>query len=70
MEFAQADVFPVIALVEGTGFIVTVFVTGAPTHPNLFVSITCTVPVGPLPQVTDIELPVPLVGVPPVTVHA
>jgi hypothetical protein len=70
IELAHTVALPVIALVVGNGLIVTVLITAAPTQLYVFVSITCTVPDVPAPQVTVIEVPVPLVGVPPVTVQA
>ena len=54
----------------GTEFIVTDFcVAAAEQVVVVIVSVTSTVPVPAEPHVTVIELPVPLVGVPPTTLH-
>ena len=68
VEPAHTDKVPVMV---GSGLIVTDNCVAAFKHPvKVTVSVTFNVPVPAAPQFTVIELPVPEVGVPPVTVHA
>lgn len=70
MEPEQTDPGPLITGV-GNGLIVTFIWAAACKHPvEVIVSVTLTVPAPAVPQVTVIELvPVPVVTVPPVTLH-